>query len=209
MLTSIDLEMYFARLGTPMAGRRLVEKARRDSPVRTVQSRTGNVITHYQSRKMGRSLAAESRTVEFPAMVSYEFDPAILEYYAQPCKLDIIATDGGTKKPFRLQHTPDFLILREDQILIEEWREDTRLQKLAEKYPGRYQYDDSGWQVPEIAEQLAEIGICYRLRTPDEHPHQFLQNIQFLADYLSSDCPPVGEKELAAIKNCFTITDCP
>jgi putative transposase len=203
MLTTIELEAYFFHLSTPIAGRRLVEKARKESPVRAVQSHMGNVITHYQSRKMGRTLAAESRTVEFPAMVSYEFDDTTLEYYPQPVKLDIIATDNGTKKPFRLQHTPDFLILSKNQIRIEEWREESRLLKLAEKYPNRYEFNESGWRIPEIEAQLAEIGLTYRLRTPAAHPHQFLQNLQFLADFLSSDYPPVGVSELAAIKSCF------
>jgi putative transposase len=203
MLNTIELEEYFSHLATPIAGRRLVEKARKESPVRVVQSRMGNVITHYQSQKMGRTLAAESRTVEFPAMVSYEFDDAILEYYPQPVKLDIIATDNGTKKPFRLQHTPDFLILNKNQIRIEEWREESRLLKLAEKYPGRYEFNQSSWRIPEVEAQLDEIGLTYCLRTPAEHPHQFLQNLQFLADFLSSDYPSVGVSELAAIKSCF------
>jgi putative transposase len=203
MLNTIELEEYFSHLATPVAGRRLVEKARKESPVRAVQSRMGNVITHYQSRKMGRTLAAESRTVEFPAMVSYEFDNKILEYYAQPVKLDIVGTDNGTKKPFRLQHTPDFLILGTNQIRIEEWREEPRLLKLAEKYPDRYEFNESGWRMPEVEAQLAGIGLTYCLRTPAEHPHQFLQNLQFLADFLSPDYPPVGVRELAAIKSCF------
>lgn len=204
MLSLIDLEAYFARLMTPVAGRRLVEKARREAPIRLVQSRMSNVITHYQSRKMGKTLATESRTVEFPALITYEFDSAVLEYHPQPVKLDIIVTDGGARKPYRLQHTPDFLILRDDQILIEEWREEQRLLRLSEKNPGRYERDENGWRMPEVEAQLRDMGIHYRLRTPDEHPHQFIQNISFLADYLAADYPPVGAKELEGMRSCFS-----
>lgn len=203
MLNAIELEMYFAKLGTPIAGRQFVMKARRESPVRKVQSRIGNVITKYQSRKMEVTIAVESRTVEFPALINYEFDSQILEYYAQPTKLDIIATDGGLKKPYRLQHTPDFLLLYSDKIVIDEWREEVRLQKLAGKYPGRYEYDEGRWRVPEIEAQLLEMGIHYQIRTPDEHPQQFIRNIQFLADYLAVDFPPVEADTLASIRLCF------
>jgi putative transposase len=203
MLNAIELEMYFAKLGTPIAGRQFVMKARRESPVRKVQSRIGNVITKYQSRKMGVTVDVESRTVEFPALINYEFDSQVLEYYAQPAKLDIIATDGGLKKPYRLQHTPDFLLLYSDKIVIDEWREEVRLQKLAGKYPGRYEYEEGKWRMPEVEAQLREMGIHYQIRTPDEHPQQFIRNIQFLADYLTVDFPPVEVDTLASIRLCF------
>lgn len=182
--------------------KKIVEKARREAPVRKVQSRTGNVITHYQSRKMNRSLASESRTVEFPAIVGYEFDQKVIEYYAQPVELDVVATEDTGKKA-RFQHTPDFLILAEDEIRIEEWRESERLKKLAEKSPGRYIWEGTHWRQPVFEEMLAYYGIVYRLRTPEEHPGQYLQNIQFLADYLASDYPPVEIEEVNAIKACF------
>jgi len=203
MLNAVELEMYFAKLGTPIAGRQFVIKARRESPVRKVQSRLGNVITKYQSRKMGATVDIESRTVEFPALINYEFDSGVLEYYAQPAKLDIIATDGGLKKPYRLQHTPDFLLLYSDKIVIDEWREEVRLQKLAGKYPGRYEYDEGGGRMPEVESQLREMGIHYQIRTPGEHPQQFIRNIQFLADYLAVDYPPVEADVLASIRLCF------
>jgi len=203
MLNAIELEMYFAKLGTPIAGRQFVMKARRESPVRKVQSRIGNVITKYQSLKMGVTVNVESRTVEFPALINYEFDSQVLEYYAQPAKLDIIATDGGFKKPYRLQHTPDFLLLYSDKIVIDEWREEVRLQKLAGKYPGRYEYEEGKWRMPEVEALLREMGIHYQIRTPDEHPQQFIRNIQFLADYLTVDFPPVEADTLASIRLCF------
>lgn len=203
MLGIQDLEEYFVRLGTPTAGRKLVTLARRGAPVREVQSRIGNVLTYYQSKKMQRTLAAESRTVEFPAFVSYEFDKDVIEYHPQPVKLDIIATDNGTKKPFRLQHTPDVLVLRKSQITIEEWRTEPRLIRLSQKYPGRYERNENGWRWPEVEAELAEMGIGYRLRTPDEHAQLFIRNIEFLADYLAADCPPVGLTELGAMRSCF------
>ena len=80
-LSPIELNALFERLGTPLAGRRLVETARREAPVRDIQSHSGNVITWYSSRKMGGlSIGTESRTVEFPAVIQYEHNPLVLEY---------------------------------------------------------------------------------------------------------------------------------
>ena len=213
MLSFIELNNLFDRLGTPSAGRRLVEKARREAPVRDIQSNSGNVITWYCSRKMGGlSIGTESRTVEFPAVIQYEHNPLVLEYFPQPCKLDLIMTGiGGIKS--RVPHIPDFLIILEDQILIEEWREEKRLEKLAKKHPSRFIKKDDGWHYPIVEEQLAEMGITYRLRSADEHPRQYVQNLIFLSDYLSSASLPVDQKKINILQNVLaekgvlTLTD--
>ncbi|MBL0210762.1 MAG: DDE-type integrase/transposase/recombinase [Holophagaceae bacterium] len=203
MLTQIELHDLFKSLGTPSAGMRLVQKARKEAPVREVQSHRGNVITRYASQKMGRAIAAESRTVEFPAIVQYEHDPKILEYYPQPVKLDLMLTERGTKKPFRLQHTPDFLLITTDGFRLEEWREEERLIGLARKTPGRYLRTDDGWRFPEAEEYLASLGIDYRLHSADEHPQQYVQNLIFLGDYLTPGWPPVEQKAIATLKGFF------
>lgn len=201
MLSTIELNAFFDRLGTPSAGRRWVEKARGEAPVRDIQSHSGNVITWYLSKKMGRAIGTESRTVEFPAVIQYEHDPQVLEYYSQPGEVDLILTDEGKTKPSRLQHWPDFLVIRSDQILVEEWREEARLEKLAAKHPGRYVKEDSGeWRFPVMEEHFADMGITYRLRSADEHPRQYVQNLEFLSDYLSTSCPPVERGKIDILK---------
>ena len=124
MLTDIELENLFDELGTPEAGRNLVRKARREAPVRQVRSNGSNLITRYPSKKMNRVIETESRTAEFPAMLHYERDPKVLEYYAQPLEVDqkVPLANG---KATRLLHTPDFLLITQDGIVIEEWRQET------------------------------------------------------------------------------------
>ncbi len=203
IMNSIELNALFDRLGTPLAGRRLVEKARREAPVRDIQSNSGNVITWYSSRKMGRAVGTESRTGEFPAAIQYEHNPLVIEYYPQPCELDLITADGR-KQSSRVQHFPDFLIIMADQILIEEWRQEKRLEKLAKDYPGRYIKGDDGWHFPLAEEHLAEMGITYRLRSANEHPHQFVRNLEFLSDYFSQDCPPVEQQKINILQSILT-----
>lgn len=108
-----------------------------------------------------RVIVGESRTVELPAIVRYEHDAHVLEYYAQPVKLDLRLTDSGTKKPFRLSATPDFLLLTDNGIAIDEWRTSERMQRLSKKYPGRFEYDGTrpgGWQPGEV---VVQFRLCH------------------------------------------------
>lgn len=203
MLELVELRRLFERLGTPPEGRKLIEEARRTAPVRQVRSTSNNVITRFNSRKMDRMVDTESRTVEYPAVVMYEHDPKVLEFYAQPVHLDLLVKEEGKLKPFRIQHVPDFLVVREEGIWVEEWREEKRLISLQAKYPGRFFKDASGWRYPPIEAHLGDLGISYRLRSALEHPRIYIQNLVFLADYLSEACPPVDDFCLEAIHLAF------
>ncbi len=203
MLDLVRLRHLFEHHGTPPAGQKLIEEARRTAPVRKVRSNSNNVITRFASRKMERLVDTESRTVEYPAVVMYEHDAKVLEYYAQPVKLDLNRRVQGTSGSSRVQHTPDFLLIREDGFWIEEWKEETRLQGLSAKNPERIFKDKDGWHFPAVEEHLRNLGISYRLRSADEHPRTFIQNLIFLSDYLSPKCPPTDEARLAAIQGQF------
>jgi putative transposase len=212
MMGVVELDAYFVRVGLPDAGRQLVERVRRESPVRKVQSRLGNVLTRYPSRKMQRAVTTESRTVEFPALIQYEYDSNVLEYYAQPVRLDLRVTNTRGKRN-RLQHTPDFLLLRENEVCIEEWREESRLENLSRKHPGRFIKTERGWNCPQVETYLQSLGVRYRLRTPAEHPAVLVQNLLFLADYYTPDAEAVSAAALKSIQchlrehNALTLAD--
>lgn len=203
MLGLVELRHLFDHLGTPIAGQKLVEEARRTAPVRKVQSNSNNVITRFASRKMARLVDTESRTVEYPAAVMYEHDLKVLEYYAQPMYLDLKWQGPNDQRPSRIQHTPDFLLIRKDGFWVEEWREEERLLNLNIKNPDRFFKDQSGWRFPAIEEHLRNLGISYRLRSANEHPRTFIQNLVFLSDYLDPTCPAVEEARLAVIQSHF------
>jgi putative transposase len=202
MLVLHDLEDLFDRLGTPEAGRKLVQTARMEGPVREIKSTGGNVITWYCSRKMARTIGTESRTGEFPAAIHYEWDPAVLEYYAQPLSVDIIQRqDNG--RAVRYQHTPDFLLIRKDGIVIEEWRQEARLMRDAAKHPGRYVREVDGWRAPHAEAHFAAMGISYHLRSADEHPAELIQNLQFLGAYLDPNCPAPDGGFVSDLRDLF------
>ncbi|WP_043636426.1 Mu transposase C-terminal domain-containing protein [Chromobacterium haemolyticum] len=184
-------ERLLDRLGTPSAGMRLILDAVKYAPVRKVESRGGgNVITPLQSRKMQRTVETESRHLEFPVAVSLEHDPAVLEYYPQPSQLkfEVIDADGEIHA---IDHIPDFLVVTEREVWFLECKPWSKLEKLAQRYPWRYQLDpDNHWRAPLIEEWLAARGIGYRIQTDRDIPQRRIENTLFLEDYLDPSAPP-------------------
>jgi len=201
MLDKAQLVELFDHLGTPRAGRRLVEKARGEAPVRQVKSRGGNVLTILASQKMARDIRTESRHIEFAAAVNHEHDLGVLEYYPQPCNLDLELLETASGEVHRIHHFPDFLVIRERGITLEEWKSDVKLARLAEKYPYRYEKDDDGqWRAPQIERQLADLGIRYRILTDESIPRRRVENLLHLADYLHPAAEPCDEHELLRLR---------
>ena len=192
MLDKLQLIDLFDRLGTPPAGRQLILDARAQAPVRPVKSQGGNVITILASQKMGREIRTESSHIEFAAAVTREHADDVLEYYPQPCELRFELVDDATGEVHKVRHIPDFLTLRDDGFTLEEWKSETKLARLAEKYPYRYSKGSDGlWYVPQIEKQLADIGIRYRVFSDESIPRRRVSNLLYLADYLhlSEPCP--------------------
>lgn len=201
MLSKAQLVDLFDHLGTPPAGRKLVQEARVHAPVRKVASRGGNVITYVASRKMAREIATESYGIEFAAAIGFEYDERVLEFYPQPCKLQLRLVDGATGEIRAIHHTPDFLAICQDGITLEEWKSETKLTHLAEKYPYRYQRDaDGNWYSPQIEEQLAKLGIRYRIRSDAAIPRRRIENLQHLADYYVPAAAPCPADVLARLE---------
>lgn len=204
MLTNFQLAELYDKFGTPDEGRKLIGRMRIEAPVRAVASRSSNVVTYMVSRKMGREIATESRHVEFPAAVDMEFDPKVLEYYPQPHELKLELVDPTTGEVHHIRHTPDFLTIGDDGFTLHEWKTMGRLQRLAEKYPYRYECDEDGrWFSSQIERQLAELGIRYRIHSDQELPRQRIENYLLLADYFSPAAEPCPQDELERLKACL------
>lgn len=200
MLEKQQLAALFDELGTPTKGQALVREARIKGPVRDVQSNSSNVITIFQSQKMGCEIKTESRHIEYPAAINHEFDASVLEYYAQPCTLQLELVEDATGEIHRIQHTPDFLVVRKNGFTLEEWKSDEKLAKLAQKYPYRYQRNSDGaWRAPQVEEQLAELGMSYVIYTDRSIPRVRVENLLCLADYYHPAAEPCDPEELRCL----------
>ena len=181
------------RLNIPTAGRNIVKEAVKSAPVRAVASHGSNVITVYQSWKMLCEIRTESRNFEFPAGVEHEHNHNVLAYYPQSCriKFEFIDDQGEIHQ---IDHIPDFLVITEKELTLEEWKSEAKLEGLARKQPWRYKQDSEGnWYSPCIENWLGERGIRYRIRSEASISRHRLENTMFIEDYLhpSAEACPV------------------
>ncbi|TAN30323.1 MAG: integrase [Castellaniella sp.] len=200
MLTPVEMDSLFDRLGTPEKGRKLVRDARQQAPVREVKSRGTNIITYFASRKMGCEIATESRQAEYAAALNYEYDPQLLEYYPQPCRLKLDLFDESNDQVHPIDHTPDFLVIRKDQITLQEWKTEDKLMSLARRHPWRYEKQGSQWRSPQIEAYCADLGIGYELHSSAAvHPNR-TKNLEILSDYFDPRTPSCSPKVLAGLR---------
>jgi len=211
-----ELIRKFGQWGTPTKGQEYIFDARANSPSRKVQSRVGNVVTRYSSRKMNQRLTTESRKPEFGAVVRYDFDNATCEFYCQPpsVRIEVPTERKYTNRTVRTylmptKYTPDILRITWYGPYIEEWKTPGDLERLVERFPTRFFQDPDGtWRCPERERYFGDMGITFCLRSSDENCSEFVANLDFLADFLSDRCAPLTEDAWDAIKR-ITDEQCP
>jgi len=145
-----------------------IQRLRTTPPERKVRGRASNVSGRYPSQKMGFSIQFESQHVELWGCYTMERDEDVLEMYDQPTRIQLHyhARSGRKTSPW---HTPDFLVLRKDGAVFEEWKHASSLDTLAVTMPERYQRQaKGGWQCPPGEIAARSLGLSYRVRTSAE-----------------------------------------
>lgn len=90
-------------------------------PVRKVSNRGGNIIGSFSSLKMKSSIKYES-TIERDFLYFLEYDPTVVEYYAQPMVIETTDKKGKVHT-----YTPDFRVIRIDRKEIIECKPEALL----------------------------------------------------------------------------------
>ncbi len=182
---------------------KVINTIRTAPPSRRVQGRAKNVSGVYPSQKMGLTIQFESHTVELWAVYQMEHDAQVLEFYDQPSPFKI-QYQSRTGRRIAHYHTPDFFVLRADGAGWEEWKPEAQLQKLAQKYPSRYQRSETGnWRCPPGEAYAEPFGLSYRVRSDAELEPTFIQNLMFLEDYFgfaSSVSAPIQTQVLNRVQ---------
>lgn len=188
-MDDVALATYCTRLRLSEAAQAMLARVRNSQPARSVRGRVGNVTVRYPSRKMGRTIQAESRTVELLAILDKEFDPSVLEYYDQPPSIPFHYVDSRGRRQAHL-HTPDFFVLSTGSVGWEEWKSTEEIKRLAQSRPYRFTLGADGlWHSPPGEAFAVTLGLTYRVRTPDEIDLPRIRNLKYLADYLGADRP--------------------
>lgn len=183
MLTVAQFQQWCHRLHLSPQASEVVACVRSSPPARRIGSRASNASGTYASRKLGCAIQFESRKVELWAVYTMEHDPQVLEYYDQPVTLEL-RYQAKSGRAVTVSHTPDFLVLRQDGMWLEEWKQEDKLLELAISQPHRYQRDERGrWRCPLGEEAAQRLGLSYRVRSPAELSLGAIRNLIFLENY--------------------------
>jgi len=167
----------------------LIRSVRESPPSRRVQGRR-SVRGRYPSFKVGKTIQFESHTCELPALLEFERDSDVVEFYDQPGAFTLRYEGASGRKHGEL-HYPDFLVLRQDRVEWVECKPEDKLVKLAEESPKRYVCEEDGsWRCPPAEAYAAKFGFSYRIRSSFENDPILDRNLIFLGDYFDSRCPP-------------------
>lgn len=199
MLSDGELRELCQHLGLSKEARAVIDEVRSSPPTRRVRSGAGNVTVRYPSRKMGSTIQAESHRNEFAAVMEFECDPNVLEYYDQPpsIKLCYPAKQG---RQLGVIHTADYFTIRIDAVGWVECKMEKELVRLTEKSPHRYvRGEDNYWHCPPGEHYAEEFGFFYWLRSSAEIDRVLERNLHFMGDYLCAEAPQVGEAAAKAV----------
>lgn len=181
-LSPLELEQYFQSHKVAQPGRDLIRERIASGPKRRTHGGR-SVNARIASPKNGKTRQAESRTLEAPATRMYERGKNVLAFFDQPCllKLDYVSP-GSTRRS--TDHYPDFLVIRDEEIALEEWKFQENLNELAISTPGKYVKDAEGvWHNPWAEAAAASLGLVYRVRTESELPALLIRNSELIAPH--------------------------
>jgi hypothetical protein len=151
------------------------------------------------SPKMDFTHQFESHTVELARIQELELDSTVLEYYEQVEDVFISYISNSGRKCSHYKHF-DLLIIRRDEIVWEECKEDSDIEDLVADNAAFYQLD-KGVLRSAPCEQLAmAYGFKFRVWTTKNMPPIRRSNINLLVGRLLPGTPPVPEEIAEALR---------
>lgn len=195
----LELDVLCRKHGVTDEGRRIIETIRQSDPERNVGSGAGNFSGRFPSVKSRFVQQWESKDGERKRLLEFEYDPNVLEYYAQPMapKYEYVSKTGrkASGRP-----TIDFFVISQPFLGWEEFKPESKLIKLAEQNPIRYvRNEDGAWNEPPLVAAALQYGLGFRVATERSIPHVLVRNLDFLREYLDNPCPPVPVDAVAAL----------
>jgi hypothetical protein len=140
---------------------------------------------------MAHTIQAESRSVEFAALLLMEFPSEVLglptedviEVWDQPPSF-ILNYKSSKGKNMGHIYTADFFVLRENSAGWEEWKPEDELIELAKKNPERYFLGEDGkWHAPPCERYAETFSLYFHVHSSKELNSVLLRNAHFLLPY--------------------------
>lgn len=158
-ITHEIFERYRAN-GLTVEGEAYINRVRSSPPARCVGgTRFLSVSCRFPSEKMGCTIQAESRTGEYPLVLTLELDDDVIEFYDQPSPVQVARTRAGRRHVSG--NTPDFLVLRSERPEVIEVKPREAVLKAHDKYPAEWVQRNGRWVCLPVAAQFDQMGISY------------------------------------------------
>ncbi len=152
----------------------------RDGPSRAVGDYArSNVCSEYQSRKMGCSIATESRSGELAYAIHLDHDRSVAAYYYQPPPVEVRTTDKRGHKR-RSLYTPDFLVLSDRGPSVIEIKSRAKLDSLIAKRSADWSHADGRFQFHPAIEAFRDRNLTHQTVSTDELGKVYIANLDLI-----------------------------
>lgn len=122
------LEMYLRASKLAEAAKDYVRQTSQGLARDIGQSSYPSLVCQPPAPKMGTIINCESRTVEAAYVARLEIDPNVVAYFEQPTMVECIR-HSKSGRARRVAYYPDFLVLRPDEVLVVQTKDDAHLRK--------------------------------------------------------------------------------
>ncbi|WP_164743895.1 DDE-type integrase/transposase/recombinase [Saccharospirillum alexandrii] len=186
MLKNLTIDNAPKSWGLTLRGVEIINTIRSSEPARRVSANgvSGNIAIRFPSKKMSRIIQAESKTLEYPVLLSLEFDPDVLEFYDQPPTvfLQYITSNG---RRFSGGNTLDYFAITNSGAYYVECKRKEELLKISRKRPDHVSYDEisNRFYSPAFDRYLDGSGIGYRFITEEDINKVESENLDLLYGY--------------------------
>jgi len=148
---------------------------------------------------MGKTIQAESHTLELPKILLMERDSDIIEFYDQPTSLKLTYKTVNERRVGYL-HVPDFFEISKKKIGFIECKPTSVLEKLSKERPNFFQRSPEGmWICPPGIQAAQEFGLSYEIFTDQDISWTRIEDLQILEEYYDVECPAVSPDKVASI----------
>lgn len=193
-----NIRARMSALGISFEGHAYVRSAAA-MPSRLVRSTPKSFSGIYPSRKMGVSVGFESRTLELPAVMTLEHDDGVLAYFDQPPSISVrYKRDGRIRSNLQ---TPDFLVVRHDEVILVECKTLAKIHLRNASDPGYFVQEGKRWYCPALQDAARKLGMRHEVWCEDNFSLFRLRNLRMLDDYLLRSSDVEGyDDALAAVE---------
>lgn len=178
--TDQDLETYLQASKLSESAERYIRLASKGLARNIGQSSFPSLLCQPPAPKMGTIINCESRTVEGAYAARLEFDATVLAYYEQPPMVECVrhAKSGSTR---RVAYYPDFLVLKSNEALVVQTKDDAHLQRKCAAVPADWTHQPDGGYIDVPARDTFDhIGLRHLVVSDAQLPKVETSNLKTL-----------------------------